>query len=151
MKNDVTTNRLNDILKKTAPEKAEEYLEQFTERDDPDKPFATYMRKLLKEKGITQQEVFIAADLSDSYGYKLISQEKHTKQRDVIIRLCLAAKCTLKQADRALKFYGMSPLYARIPRDAVLIIAFNKGIYEIADVDELLAAHDMEGLRKAEN
>lgn len=70
MKNDVTTNRLNDILKKTAPEKAEEYLEQFTERDDPDKPFATYMRKLLKEKGITQQEVFIAADLSDSYGYK---------------------------------------------------------------------------------
>lgn len=151
MKNETTTNQLDNILKKTALDKAGEYLEQYIGTDNPDKPFANYMRMLLKEKGITQQEVFIAADLSESYGYKLIAQEKHTRQRDIIIRLCFAAKCTVKEADRALKLYGMSPLYAKIPRDAVLIIALNKGVHEVADVDELLASHGMDGLYTAEN
>ena len=150
MRHDTTTNKLNEILKKTAPDKVEGYIEQYAETDNPAKAFSRYMRNLLKEKGISQQELFIAADVSEGYGYKLISQEKHTKQRDVIIRFCLGAKCSLKEADRALKLYGMSPLYARIPRDAVLIIAFNKGIYEVADVDELLAAHGMDGLRTSD-
>lgn len=147
MNYETTTNKLDEILKKTAPDKADGYIGQYAEKNSPEKAFSRYMRELLKKKGITQQELFIAADVSEGYGYKLISQEKHTKQRDVIIRFCLGAKCSLKEADRALKLYGMSPLYARIPRDAILIIAFNKGIYEVADVDELLAAHGMDGLR----
>ena len=45
-----------------------------------------------KEKGILQQDVFLAADLPERYGYKLISEQKHTTQRDTILRLCLAAR-----------------------------------------------------------
>ena len=54
--------------------------------------FAEYMRTLIRAKKKTFQDVFLQADISERYGYKLISQEKHTKQRDIILRLCYAGK-----------------------------------------------------------
>lgn len=45
--------------------------------------FGDYFRDVLLTKSITQQTVFLNADIGEKYGYKLISGEKHTKQRDV--------------------------------------------------------------------
>ena len=104
------------------------------------------MRKRIRDKNLKQQDVFIASDIPERYGYKLIAEDKHTINRDIIIRLCLGAQFSLKEVQRALKLYGMSPLYARIPRDAVLIIAFNSRLYEMAEVDSLLEQHNMEPL-----
>ncbi len=103
-----------------------------------DRPFADYMRMILKEKGIQQQDVFLAADLSERYGYKLISEEKHTRQRDVILRICLAARLDEIETDEALTLYGMAPLNPRIPRDVAFIVAINNHIYDIHDVDAIL-------------
>ena len=80
-------------------------------------PFADYMREKFKEKGILQQDVFLAADLPERYGYKLISEQKHTTQRDTILRLCLAARFDLNETDEALILYGMAPLHARLPHE----------------------------------
>ena len=41
----------------------------------------------------------------------------------------------------------MSPLYARIPRDAVLMIAFNRHAGNILDVNAMLKEQGMELLR----
>ena len=49
--------------------------------------------------------VFLKADIPERYGYKLLSGEKHTKQRDVILRICYAAEFTLKETQRALRKY----------------------------------------------
>ena len=143
----ITTSRLDAILKNAKPQNVEEYLEEHT--DDlitEKKAFAAYMRKLIRDKNLKQQDVFIASDIPERYGYKLIAEDKHTINRDIIIRLCLGAQFSLKEVQRALKLYGMSPLYARIPRDAVLIIAFNSRLYEMAEVDSLLEQHNMEPL-----
>ena len=51
------------------------------------RPFTDFMRKTIQKKGMTQQNVFLAADMSERYGYKLISSQKHTVERDTIIRL----------------------------------------------------------------
>ncbi len=147
MKTDKTTNTLTSILRSADADSFQSYLDHNKESLAPDnRPFSTYIRSLLREKGIRQQNVFIAADISEGYGYKLISEEKHTRQRDIILRLCLAGKLTLDETQRALKLYGMSPLYARIPRDAALIIAFNTGTHEISDVDAFLTKHGFEPL-----
>ena len=106
-------------------------------------PFTDYMRVKLKEKGILQQDVFLAADLPERYGYKLISEQKHTTQRDTILRLCLAARFDLNETDEALILYGMAPLHARIPRDAVFIVAFQNRVYDIHDVDAILRENDL--------
>ena len=101
-------------------------------------PFADYMREKFREKGILQQDVFLAADLPERYGYKLVSMQKHTTQRDTILRLCLAARFDLHETDEALILYGMAPLYARIPRDTAFIVAIQNQVYDIHDVDAIL-------------
>lgn len=146
-----TTNKLTEILKKTSPEKIDSYFSEYKEEVlEKDRPFPTYIRTLVKEKNLHFQDVFLHADLSEGYGYKLVSGEKHTRQRDTIIKLCLGAACTLNELQRGLKIYGMSPLYARFPRDAILISAISSGIYDLAEINKLLKQHGQPLLRGSE-
>ena len=105
----------------------------------PEHPFADYMRAKIRQKGLLQQEVFLAADVSENYGYKLISGEKHTVRRDVIVRLCLAARFCAEETDEALMLYGMAPLHPRFARDVVLRTAVRARMYDVQRVNELLA------------
>lgn len=145
---DKSTQELEKILNSTHAKEAEKYLlENADNMIDNEKPFVSYMRKILKEKRLRKQDIFIQADIPERYGYKLLSEQKRTKQRDVILRICYASDFTLEETQRALKLYGMSPLYARIPRDAVLMIAFNEHPGSIIEVNAMLKKHGMECLR----
>ena len=107
------------------------------------RPFTDFMRHTFREKKLSQKEIFIKADLDDRYGYKLISGEKQTQQRDTILRICLAAEFSLTETQEALVLYGMAPLYQAIRRDIAFIIAFSNRIYDIHDVDAILRANNM--------
>ena len=145
---DMTTEKLENILKNAYTFEAGKYLkEQGDSLLQGEHPFSAYMKKLIKEKNLSQQDIFIQADVPERYGYKLLSEEKHPRQRDVILRICYAAELTLEETQRALKLYGMSPLYARIPRDAVLMIAFNRHSGNILDVNAMLKEQGLETLR----
>lgn len=142
-----TTECLSELLKKTKPDDAGHVLcEHASEFLDPMRAFPDYIRRLLREKGFRQQEVFLKADISEGYGYKLISGEKRTRKRDTLLRLFFAAGFTLEETDRALRLCEMPTLYPRFARDAVLMIAFNSGMCEPAAVDELLIRHGYEPL-----
>ena len=104
---------------------------------DP-RPFAEYMRAKFREKGVLQQNVFLAADISENYGYKLIAEEKHTVNRDIILRVCIGAGFDLDETQEALILYGMAPLHSRLPRDIVFIVAIRNRLYDIHQVNELL-------------
>ena len=106
-------------------------------------PWSDYMREMFRKKEILQQDVFLAADIPERYGYKLISGEKHITSRDTILRICLAAEFRLDEADEALFLYGMAHLNWRIPRDAAFIVAFNNRIYDIHDVDDILRKNNL--------
>lgn len=142
-----TTDNLTNVLKKAKPDDVSSILEEYGDKIvSSDRPFAEYMRQRIKEKGLKQQDIFIAADIPEGYGYKLVSEQKRTRQRDIIIRLCFASHLTLDEMQRALKLYGLAPLYSRLPRDAVFMIAANNEIYDISSVNDLLVQHDMETL-----
>lgn len=146
-----TTNTLTEILKKTDPERIEEYFAQNADEVlSQHNPFGTYLRACAKERGLRLQEIFLQADISEGYGYKLVSGEKHTRQRDTILRLCLGTRLSLEETQRALKIYGMSPLYARYPRDAVLISAISAGRTDIEEIDRVLAANHLKQIREQE-
>ena len=66
-----------------------------------------------------------------------MTMEKHTKDRDLIIRLCLAGHFTWIETSRALRLYGMSELYAKDPRDACIIVSVNNRIFDPYQVDEI--------------
>ncbi len=144
-----TTDNLTETLMKAKPEDVDSILREKKEAlFSEDKPFAAFMRKTIKSKGLKQQDVFLQADIPEGYGYKLIGEEKHTRQRDVLLRLCFASRFTVEETQRALKLSGLSPLYPRIERDAVLMVALNQGIYSISDVNQLLEEHKMDALRE---
>ena len=109
--------------------------------------FTVYMKNIFNEKKLTQQLVFLRADVPERYGYKLLSGEKRTRQRDIILRICYAAEMSLAQTQQALKKYEMPELYAKLPRDALLMIIFNERPGDVLEVNEILKEHGMETLR----
>ena len=143
-----STEELEIILKKTHIKQMDMY---FTDNADSllsgDRPFSDYMRKLIKEKRLKQQDIFLDADIPERYGYKLISGERHTRQRDVILRLCYAAHFTLDETQEALKIYGMSQLYVKNKRDALLMKLFDQRPGSILEVNAQLKKYGVEALR----
>ena len=136
------TEELNKLLNKAAPDQLDSYLS--ANKDylaDEEKAFYYYIKDVLDEKNRKLRDLYIAAGVTESYGGRILRMEGHTKNRDMIIRLCLAGHFSLLETNRALKLYGMSELYAKEPRDACLIIAINNRIYDRYDVDELLMQH----------
>ena len=142
------TKELIDILGKTHLSDFDTYCKDIkTSMNVSQDSFSIYIKDLLCEKGLTQQSVFLNADIPERYGYKLLSGEKRTKQRDVILRICYAAELSLSETQRALKKYSLPELYAKIPRDALLMIIFNERPGSIIDVNALLKEKGMEPLR----
>ena len=145
-----TTEELEKVLGNTHVNETSKYLtENADDLLNSDRPFADYMKKKIKEKNMLQQDIFLKADIPDRYGYKLLSEDKRTKQRDVILRLCYAAELTLEETQKALKIYGMPELYARVLRDAVLMIIFNNRPGSIIDVNAYLKKNGVDILRSS--
>ena len=146
--NGKSTDELNNILKSTHPEDASDFFEKEQNNLlESDRPFSSFMREIIKAKGLRQQDVFLMADIPERYGYKLLSEEKHTRQRDVILRICYAAKLTLEETQEALRIYGMPELYARKKRDSAIIIAFHNRPGSIIELNAFLKDQGLEPLR----
>ncbi len=133
------TNELEEMLEKMRPsELTGYYTENSKYMADDKKGFYYYFKDVIAGKNIFLKDIYMFAGVTESWGGKVITMEKHTKNRDLIIRLCIAGHFTLEELNRALKLYGMTPLYAKEKRDACLIVAVNNRIYDLAEIDELL-------------
>lgn len=133
------TTDLEKILENVKTDQFEDFQKTYRrEMIESGDSFVTYFREALQEKHLTQQTVFIRADVPERYGYKLLSGEKRTRQRDVILRLLYAADFTLDETQKFLRMYELPELYAKIPRDALLMIIFREHTRNILEINELL-------------
>ena len=145
------TDELNNILENTHPDRLGDFLkENRMYMADDKKGFCYYFKSVLTEKKIKLKDVYSFAGVSESYGSKILAMEKHTTNRDLIIRMCIAGHFGREETDRALKLYGMTELYAKDARDACLIVAINSGIYDLAQIDDLLIGQGMKKLTEDE-
>ena len=137
--NGKTTRDLENVLRATPPEGLADVRRDYEDKlIGTERPFRDYMSARIAEKGLRRQTVFLNADISEGYGYKLLAEEKHTVQRDVVLRLCFGAGLSADETNRALVLYGMAPLYAKLPRDMVLLSAFYRGVTDVHEADALL-------------
>lgn len=134
-----STSSLLEVLRSAHPEDIVEYHRRYLQGKVP--TFASWVDEIIESKGMTRQEIFQQADIPRKYGYKLLAGEKHTTDRDKLLRLFFAMGLELPQAQRGLELYGLAALYPRKKRDAILIIAFNRGISWVDQVDDLLIQH----------
>ncbi len=142
-----TTKELENTLLSVHKEDISQVLDK--EKEEISNPiFTEYMKNIFKRNGLFQQDVFLRANIPERYGYKIISGEKHTIQRDVILSLCIGGKLTLQETDKALTLYNMAPLYARNRRDAILIVAINKQVFDIDEVNKMLIENQESTLKE---
>ena len=143
------TNELEKKLESVHPSDINDfYTDNNEELMDGNRDFMNYMNERLKEKGLLKKDVYHKADISLGYGSKLITGEKITKDRDLLLRICYAAGFTLDETQRALRLYPIDILYARNKRDALIITCFNNRPGDIYDLNEILENHGMEPLHK---
>ena len=134
---------MNNILKSTADLLNEikstpnlsEFLKEYSE-DISDPKFKEYLKKLLDEKGMTRADAIRKADLSSDYAYQIFSGRKNPS-RDKLIRLALGMALTLDETSRLFKLAGVSELYPRIKRDAVILFCIERNI-SVMTANELL-------------
>lgn len=145
-----TTHELEEMLGSTHPYDIADYVqENGDDMMDGDRDFTRYMRERLKEKGLRKQDVLLRADIAQGYGYKLLTEEKVTRQRDVILRICYAGEFTLAETQQALRIYHMDTLYARDRRDALIMACFNHRPGTILDLNDLLLKNRLQPLRSS--
>jgi len=148
--NEKNTNELKNILGKTHISDFSSFYEANRESMVGDATsFQVFIKERLQEKGFTQQKIFLLADIPERYGYKILSGEKHTQQRDLILRICYAAELSLEDTQRALEKYGMPTLYPKIPRDALIMLLFQDRPGSIIDANTILKEHGMEPFRSS--
>ena len=141
------TDELNDLLENMKPDQLESYFKDNRKyMADEKKAFYYYMKDVLDEKNIKLKDVYSFAGVTESYGSKIFTMEKHTRDRDLILRFCFAGHFNWDETNRALKLYGFSELYAKDPRDAVLIVAMNNRIYDLYEINEILFKHGFKRL-----
>ena len=145
------TDELDKILANVRPEQINTYYKNNRQyMAEGKKAFYYYMKDVLESKNILLKDVYSFAGVTESYGSKILTMEKHTKNRDLIIRFCIAGHFLLGETNRALKLYGMSPLYAKDKRDACLIVAINNRKYDLFEIDNLLEEHGLPQLSAEE-
>lgn len=146
-KDQYNTSTLLNVLRSADIQDIPQYSRTYLQGREPS--FVAYMDELIAAKGLKRQDIFQRADLPQKYGYKLLTGESHTRDRDKLLRLFFAMDLTYAQVRRALALYGMPALYPKSKRDAILIIAFNRGYTSVDEVNRLLAENGEEPLSQS--
>ena len=141
-----STKELDEELKKMKPDDLEcYYKDNSVYIANAEKSFTYYMKDVIDQKNIIinnrkfqYKDMYSFAGVSEKYGEKILNMEKHTKNRDLIIRFCIAGHFLLNEINTALKLYNMKPLYAKDKRDACIIVAVNNRKYNLCDIDNML-------------
>lgn len=139
MKKDISTRELENTLQGVHPDNIGSMIAELRGSfADENGGFEGYVRSVIHAHGYKQVEVFRRARVPERYGYKLLSGEKHTNQRDTLIRILAAADCTAEELQRALKLYGMPELYVKNKRDFAILGAIKGGVHDPDEIDEIL-------------
>ena len=82
--------------------------------------FTDELNRLYKTQGRNKSEIAREAGISDIYLYQIFSGRR-VPQRNRLISICLSMHLSVEETQRLLYLCGHAQLYARDPRDAVLL------------------------------
>ncbi len=96
--------------------------------------FVAFIDDYFVSHGLQRSFVIREANLDPQYGYKLLNGSKHTHNRNIIIRICIAMRMNLENTQSALRYYNMRLLDMEIIRDEIIIAGIETG-KKLLDVD----------------
>ena len=90
--------------------------------------FYEYYLSLPEVQNTSTAELIRKSGIERTYVYQILNGRKRNPSKDKILRLCLAAGCTLNETIRALEIADTPGLYARNKRDMILVYAIQNGL-----------------------
>lgn len=112
------------------------------------KSLPEYLQELLTEKRLERKAVVREAQIVGPYGWQIFAGIR-TPSRDYVLRLSLAMKCSLRETSRLLQAAGHNNLYPKVRRDAIIIMAIERGM-SLQETEELLYEYNENTLIKAD-
>ena len=101
-----------------------------------DRALTDYLAELLAEKGLRRADVVRASGINPTVVYDIFAG-KSRPGRDHAIMLAFGLGCSLRECQRLLRLAGVSELWCKVRRDAVLIWCVEHGLTRTAADDEL--------------
>ena len=96
--------------------------------------FSEYLYGLMEQRGLSAVDMIERTSINRSYFYAVLAGQK-IPLKNMILRISLTLRCTLTETNRLLRLAGLSALYPRVRRDAVLIYAVeNKATMQEANL-----------------
>lgn len=101
-----------------------------------------YLFDRMEAHGLKRADVVRASGLNATVVYDIFSG-KSRPGRDHAIMLAFGLKCTLRETQRLLRLAGVSELWCKQRRDAIIIWCIRNGFDRIATDDELYGRGDV--------
>ncbi|MBR2824646.1 MAG: helix-turn-helix transcriptional regulator [Clostridia bacterium] len=117
----ITTSQLLNRIRKCGT--FQEVMTASSEAAEPS--FSMLLYEMMTEKNMKAREIIGKTGIDRSYFYHILSGKK-IPGKNVVIRLALTMGCSLNETNRLLRLAGLSNLYPRLRRDAVLIYALEQ-------------------------
>ena len=126
----LTEELLERLLAAASPEA---YLDEdlTVDRELPD-----YLHDLLVKRGLKRSDVIRASGLNGTFVYDAF-KGKTRLGRDNAIMLALGMGCDLRETQRLLRLDGVSELWPKVRRDAIIIWCVEHGLSRVETDDEL--------------
>lgn len=120
MSEPLTEELLDDLLE--APS-----LDKFmSEHDLGVRTLSDYLNQMLAEKGLERAAVVRMANLNETFGYQIFKGTRRPS-RNKVLQIAIAMALTLRETNRALEAAGVSSLYSKDRRDAIIIFCIDRG------------------------
>lgn len=101
-----------------------------------DESLAEYLQQLLEEKHLERSRVVRMADLNETFGYQIFLGQRNPS-RNKVLQIAFAMALTLRETNRALTYAGLSELYCKNRRDAIIIWCIDHGCSLVKVNEEL--------------
>ena len=84
-----------------------------------------YLNELLVAKRLKRSLVVRMANLNETFGYQIFTGARNPS-RDKVLQIAFAMALTLRETNRALEAAGVSSLYSKDRRDAIIIFCLDR-------------------------
>ena len=126
----LTGELLEQLLNAPTPEA---YLEQDLTLD---RTLPNYLEQLRAARGLKRSEIIRASDVNATFVYDVFAG-KSRLGRDHALMLAFGLGCDLRETQRLLRLDGVSELWPKVRRDAILIWCVKQGFTRSQADDEL--------------
>lgn len=123
-----------DLLEQLcAAAKPEDYLLQ---GETIDRELPDYLNDLLRDRGLKRADVIHESKVNETFVYDIF-KGKSFPGRDNAIKIAFGLRCDVVETQRILRLAGVSELWAKRSRDAVIIWCISRGLTLAQCDDEL--------------